>query len=654
MNVSHSVGKTTKEKVNFATLLVALGIVFGDIGTSPLYVFTAITKGENFDPLLVYGSVSCVIWTLILIATVKYIYLALNADNQGEGGIFALYALLRKKKARWIIYPALVGCAALLSDGFITPAISISSAVEGLNKLYPALPIIPIVCIILFVLFAFQQFGTNVIGRFFGPVMVVWFLLLGILGCIELAKDAAILAAINPYYAINFLVAYPNAIWVLGAVFLCTTGAEALYSDLGHCGKRNIRISWVFVFSMLLLNYLGQASYCLNLPSGYRTESIFYDMVPDGFLIPAVLIATLATIIASQALLTGIFTLVNEAIKLRLWTNLKVNYPSTHKGQVYIPFINGFLLIGCLSVVFVFEKSSNMEAAYGLAITLNMVVTTFLLAYLMYIRHRKYVVLVAGFAVFYLVIEGFFLYSSLNKILHGGWFTLILTVMFFFLFFMYHKSRLLRKRVSEFKGFDKVLPLLEAVWKDEKLPYFTNNLVYPTRSVTSQFIDTTVVHSLFYGQPKKAGIYWFLHLDITDDPYGSAYKVTTLIPEKCFFVRLKLGFKEPHLLETYMDEVYEDLIKSGEIKAENVFRSVRGFDVDADFKFVLINSKVATDNDLSVFDMLTIRIYRIIKSIGLNKADDYGLNEANTLLEVIPINISKLKKTNLKRIKTDL
>lgn len=651
MKAPHIVGSPTKETVSFATLLVALGIVFGDIGTSPLYVFTAITKGKNFDPLLVYGSVSCVIWTLILIATVKYIYLALNADNQGEGGIFALYALLRKKKASWIIYPALVGCAALLSDGFITPAISISSAVEGLSKLYPALPIIPIVCVILIVLFSFQQFGTNVIGRLFGPVMVVWFLLIGTLGVLQLVKDASILAALNPYYAIDFLVVYPNAIWILGAVFLCTTGAEALYSDLGHCGKRNIRISWVFVFSMLLLNYLGQASYCLNLPAGYQTDSIFYDMVPKGFLIPAIIVATVATIIASQALLTGIFTLVNEAIKLRLWTNLKVKYPSTHKGQVYIPFINGFLLVGCLSVVLLFKKSSNMEAAYGLAITLNMIVTTFLLAYLLYIRHRKYMVLVVLFTVFYFVVEGFFLYSNLSKVMHGGWFTLVLTVLFFFLFFIYHQSRLLRKRVSEFKELSSVLPVLEAVLNDKDLPYLTNNLVYPTRSVTSGFIDITVIHSLFHAQPKRAGIYWFLHLDITDDPYGSTYKVTTLIPEKCFFVRLKLGFKEPHLLETYMHEVYENLLESGEIKPTNVFKSMKRLSHDTDFKFILINSRVATDNDLSAFDMITVRMYRIIKSIGLNKVEDYGLNEASTIQEVIPINIRRLKKTNLTRIK---
>lgn len=649
MKTPELVGKSTKETVSFATLLIALGIVFGDIGTSPLYVFTAITKGQDFEPLLVYGSVSCVIWTLILIATVKYIYLALNADNQGEGGIFALYALLRKKKARWIIYPALVGCAALLSDGFITPAISISSAVEGLNNVFPALPIIPIVCVILFVLFAFQQFGTNVIGRFFGPVMVVWFLLIGTLGLLQLVKDASILAALNPYYAIDFLIVYPNAIWVLGAVFLCTTGAEALYSDLGHCGKRNIRISWVFVFAMLLINYLGQASYCLNLPAGYKTESIFYDLVPKGFLIPVIFIATAATVIASQALLTGIFTLVNEAIKLRLWTNLRVKYPSTHKGQVYIPFINGFLLVGCLSVVLIFKKSSNMEAAYGLAITLNMIVTTFLLAYLLHIRYRKYTILVGLFAVVYFTIEGFFLYSNLNKILHGGWFTLILTVAFFFLFYIYHQSRLLRKRVSEFREFEQIMPILKAVSQDENLPYLTNNLVYPTRSVTSRFIDTTIVHSLFNSQPKKAGIYWFLHLEITDSPYGSDYNVTTLIPEKCFFVRLKLGFKEPHLLENYMDEVYANSLKSGEIQDTNVFKSIASFNIEPDFKFVLINSRVATDNDLSVLDMLTVRMYRIIKSIGLNKVEDFGLNVANTIEEIIPINVTKLKITNLER-----
>lgn len=641
---------TPVQKVSAISLLMTLGIVFGDIGTSPLYVFTAITQGKNFDALLIMGGMSCIFWTLILIATVKYIYLALNADNNGEGGIFALYALLRKTKSKWIIYPALIGCATLISDGFITPAISISSAVEGLDILYDGIPTLPIVCGIIIALFLIQQFGTKSIGVLFGPVMFVWFATLGVLGLNQLLKNPDALRAISPMYALEFLMMYPSALWILGAVFLCTTGAEALYSDLGHCGKKNIRITWIFVLSMLLLNYFGQAAFCLTLKKETSITSVFYATVPSGFLPYIIGIATIATIIASQALITGIFTLVNEAIKLKLWTNLKVKYPSTHKGQIYIPFINYFLLAGCLLVVFLFKKSANMESAYGLAITIDMLMTSVLLGYLLLIRYSKVKIPIILIFIVFLVVEGTFLLSNLNKIVHGGWFTLLLAILLFTLFLFYHKARQLRSRVAEYQKLEQITPLLSSVCNDPSIPFMATNLVFPTRSSRTNYIDVTIAHSLFYTQPKKAALYWFLHIDVTNDPYGVSYRAQSIIPRKCFFIKLNMGFKEPHLIDTIMKEIHQDLILSGEIEGKNIFYHTSQNRIPADFKYVLINSRVATDNHLSLQEIFAVRIYRLLKSTGLTAMDDFGLDSSNSIVEKIPINVAPVEKLNVVRI----
>jgi len=439
----------SSHKISLAGVLITTGIVFGDIGTSPLYVFQAITGGgKHISPDFILGALSCVIWTLILLATVKYIYFALNADNNGEGGIFALFALLKKRRIKWVIIPALIGCATLLADGFITPAISISSAVEGLSNINPDLPIIPIVVSIIVLLFTIQQFGTAAIGKLFGPVMFIWFIFLGYLGIINIGKNPDVLYALNPYYAYNLVANVDGGFAVLGSVFLCTTGAEALYSDLGHCGKGNIRISWSFVSILLVINYFGQSALCLS--DGFElgaNQTVFYSMVPKNLLPFAVGIATAATIIASQALITGVFTLMNEAIKLKLWTNLKVKYPSNHKGQIYIPFINWFTMAGCLLVILIFRRSSEMEHTYGLAITIDMVMTSILLGFLLMLKYPKakafYVII---FAIF-LAIEGVFLLSNLGKVVSGGWFTLILASSFFTLLFLYYKARQLRTSI---------------------------------------------------------------------------------------------------------------------------------------------------------------------------------------------------------------
>jgi len=641
---------TPLQKVTTVSLLMTLGIVFGDIGTSPLYVFTAITQGTNFDPLLVMGSMSCIFWTLLLIATIKYIYLALNADNHGEGGIFALYALLRKTRSKWIIYPALIGCATLISDGFITPAISISSAVEGLDILYEGIPTLPIVCGIIIALFLIQQFGTKRIGILFGPVMLVWFTTLGILGLNQLLRNTDVLKAMNPMYAFEFLVQYPSALWILGAVFLCTTGAEALYSDLGHCGKKNIRITWVFVLSMLLLNYFGQAAFCLSLEQGASVKSIFYATVPSRFLPYIIGIATVATIIASQALITGIFTLVNEAIKLKLWPNLRVKYPSTHKGQIYIPFINYFLLAGCLLVVFLFKKSINMEAAYGLAITIDMLMTSLLLGYLLIANFKnRTTIIILVFAII-MIVEATFFVSNLNKIVHGGWFTLLLALVLFTLLLFYHRARKLRGTDAEYQKMEQIEPLLLKVMNDKSIPFLATNLVFPTRSSRTNYIDVTVAHSLFRSRPKKAAIYWFLHIAVTDSPYGVSYSTKTIIPQKSIFVKLNLGFKEPHLIDSIMRKIHYDLSESGEIKGQNIFFANPENSIPADFKYVLINSRVATDNHLSILEIFAVRIYRLLKATGLSAMDDFGLDTTNSIEEKIPINVAPIDKINVVRI----
>ena len=634
---------TTTQKISFAGLLITTGIVFGDIGTSPLYVFQAITGGgKHISEPFILGALSSVIWTLILLATVKYIFFALNADNKGEGGIFALFALLKEKNYKWIIIPALIGCATLMADGFITPAISISSAVEGVNNIFPDMPVIPIVVVIIVMLFVIQQFGTAAIGKMFGPVMLIWFAFLGYLGFINISQNWEVLQAFNPYWAYNLVANVDGGFTVLGSVFLCTTGAEALYSDLGHCGKGNIRLSWSFVSGLLVLNYLGQAALCLK--PGFQltgSKTVFYSMVPDYLMPFAVAIATLATIIASQALITGVFTLMNEAIKLKLWTNLRVKYPSDHQGQIYIPFINWFLMVGCLTVIAIFRKSSAMEHTYGLAITIDMVMTSILLCFLLMLKYPKIkYVYVLIFGIF-LSIEGVFLLSNLGKVVSGGWFTLILAFSFFGILFLYYKAKQLRTSITEYIPMRNVIPLINDVRDDAEIPYEATNLVFPTRSNSPNKLDLTVFHSLFKKKPRKAGVIWFLHVDILNEPWGVHYSVNEIIDKRCYYVTLQLGFKEEHRIEYMMRKIYCKMIEKGEFDGESIFKSIRGKIEEVDFKFIVLNSRVSTDNHLTPFQRLCVKAYRFVKSTGLKPAEDFGLDKTNVYVDFIPISVTK-------------
>lgn len=401
-------------KLTAMGLLVTMGIVFGDIGTSPLYVMKAIVGANaDYDDLYIIGAVSCVIWTLTLQTTIKYVVIALRADNKGEGGILSLFSLLKSSSRKWLYLIAAIGASTLIADGVITPAITVTSAIEGLSIVYEEIPVVPIVVVIVLGIFLLQQAGTGKIGKFFGPFMLVWFLFLGIMGSLNIGLHAAILKAFNPWYAVRLLIDYPAWFIILGAVFLCTTGAEALYSDLGHCGRLNISISWIFVKIMLILNYLGQGAWIISSGSGLALSiNPFYGIMPEGWIVPAVILSTGAAIIASQALLSGSFTIFSEAVSLNFFPRLKVKYPSDEKGQLYIPAVNWCLLFGCLLTVVLFKTSSAMEAAYGLAITVTMLMTTVLLTF--YLRHKGFPKWVCGiFLVIYAGIEGSFFWQML-------------------------------------------------------------------------------------------------------------------------------------------------------------------------------------------------------------------------------------------------
>ena len=498
------------KKLSLAGVIVTMGIVFGDLGTSPLYTMRAILMGgkANFNELLIYGSLSCIFWTLTLSTTIKYVLIALRADNNGEGGIFALFALM-KKKSTWAAVLTMIGGGALLADGVITPSITVTSAIEGLRLVNPGIPVVPIVLIIVAALFFIQQFGTNLVGGSFGPIMLIWFTMLGTLGISQIILHPFILQVVNPAYAFRFLSEYPGGFILLGAVFLCTTGAEALYADLGHCGRANIRVSWIYVKLCLLLNYFGQGAWLiLNYTPGSDINP-FFEIMPDWLLMPGILIATAAAIIASQAIISGSFTLISEAVSLNFWPRIRILHPTFIRGQVYLPFVNWFLWIACTIVVFTFKESDNMNAAYGLAITITEIMTTFLLSYYLYqkgINHR----LVLLMLMVYLTIEGSFLIANLYKFKNGGWFTLLLASVYFLIMFGWYFGRKIKNRYITFANLNKYIDLFKDLSKDESVPKTATNLVYIIRANRKDQVESKVIYSIFQKQPKRADTYWLL------------------------------------------------------------------------------------------------------------------------------------------------
>jgi KUP system potassium uptake protein len=642
-------------KVSAAGLLIALGIIFGDIGTSPLYVFNAICDGKTVSELLIIGSLSCVIWTLTLQTTVKYVSLTLRADNKGEGGIFSLYALVRRHGKKTVLL-AMIGGAALLADGMITPPISITSAVEGLRNM-PSLHFLPdsfivrIVLVILVALFLFQQFGTAWIGKMFGPIMFIWFMMLAILGLSHIGMDWGILKAFNPYYAIALLTQYRSGFWILGAVFLCTTGAEALYSDLGHCGRGNIRISWIFVKITLVLNYLGQGAYLLSHKGevwSSAQSNPFYAIVPDWFLPFSIIIVTMAAIIASQALISGSFTLISEAVKLNLWPKMRILYPTVERGQSYIPGINTLLFVGCVMMVLYFRKSSEMEAAYGLAITICMIMTSILFAYYMFI-HRVNRVAIMGYLLVFLTIESSFLIANLKKFPHGGYVTLVVAGLLFLCMFVWYRSRKIKNRYVEFVKLDDYVGILQELSNDKTIPKYATHLVYLTSADNPKEIEHKIIYSILIRKPKRADIYWFVHVNVMDDPYTMEYSVETVIPNEIIRIEFRLGFRVDQRIQMMFRKVVEDMVNNKEVNIVSRYESLSKNNVKGDFRFIVIEKFLSLENELPLYERLIMRGYFFLKKYSLSEERGFGLDPSDVTLEKFPLIIKPSSFSKLVR-----
>jgi KUP system potassium uptake protein len=648
-------------KVTGAGLLIALGIIYGDIGTSPLYVLNAIIRDRIITPSLILGSLSCIIWTLTLQTTIKYVILTLKADNRGEGGIFSLYALVRRQK-KWLVFPAIIGGASLLADGMITPPISVTAAIEGLKQIQffsniADNTIVYIVIGILIALFFAQQFGTASIGKMFGPIMFTWFLMIAVLGSVHIFDGLYIFKAFNPYYAIKLLVIYPGGFWILGAVFLCTTGAEALYSDLGHCGRGNIRVSWIYVKSALLLNYLGQGAWLLQNHSGkVFTKQIidngfnpFYGIMPENFKIIGIVIATVAAIIASQALISGSFTLISESMRLNLWPKMKINYPTEERGQLYIPGINTILFVGCVGITLYFRTSSNMEAAYGLAITLCMLATSLLFANFL-VSRRSPKIFIYLYLIVYLTIELSFLFANLDKFPHGGFVTLIVGGGLFTIMYVWFRARKVKNRYVEFVRLEQYLPTIQELSNDLTIPKYATHLVYLTSANNPKEIEHKIIYSILNRKPKRADIYWFVHVDTQDDPYTSDYTVETIIPNEVIRVEFRLGFRMEPRINLMFRKVVEDMVANKEVNITSRYESLQRNNVVGDFQFIVMEKFLSQDNELPFFEKIIMKLYFWVKSISLSEERGFGLEQSNVTVEKFPLIVAPVNKLQLKRI----
>lgn len=647
MSSSHHI-----HKVNAAGLLVTLGIIFGDIGTSPLYVLKAIVGEAPINAETVMGGISCIFWTLTLQTTIKYVILTLRADNKGEGGIFSLYTLVKKTKIKWLLFPAVIGGSAILAEGIITPPISVSSAIEGLRMIDSLrhIPTVPIVIIIIFLLFAIQQFGTKSIGKLFGPVMLVWFAMLGTLGFIHLSENWQVLKAINPYYAYVLLAEHPNGFWLLGAVFLCTTGAEALYSDLGHCGKENIRISWTFVKTTLLLNYFGQGAWLISLEGSWLgTTNPFYALMPTWFLPFGIVWATISTVVASQALISGSFTLINEAIRLNFWPKARIKYPGDIKGQLYIPSVNWFLCVGCIIVVLYFKESSKMEAAYGLTIILGMLMSSRLLTYFMKIK-KYWRPLIWLFIAVYVVVELSFFVAQLGKFTNGGWISLMIALFLTSIMLIWFYARKIRNRYIEFVSLADYLPILEDLSHDLTVPKYATHLVYLTSADKITEIESKIIYSIMQKQPKRADIYWFVHVDVVDEPYRMEYKVSEFIHDDVIRIDFRLGFRVAPRINLMFRKAVEDLVRNNEVDITSRYKSLNKNNIIGDFRFIVIEKFVSYENDLPFFEKIILDIYSVLKHLSLSEPRAFGLDTSSVTVETVPLIIAPPKNINMVRV----
>lgn len=636
------------KKLSAAGVLITLGIVFGDIGTSPLYVLKAIVGDREISERLVLGGLSCVVWTLTIQTTLKYIILTLEADNHGEGGIFSLYALVRRY-VKWVYFPAFIGAGTLLTDGIITPPISVSAAIEGLHKINPQIPVIPIVITIITLLFIYQRLGTKIVGSSFGPIMIVWFSMLAVLGVSQLMYVPGVLRALNPIYAIELLVEYPSGFWLLGAVFLATTGAEALYSDLGHCGRKNIRVAWIFVKISLLLNYFGQGAWLLSRDNKYLEGlNPFYEIMPHWFLLIGIVIATAAAVIASQALISGSFTLISEAVSLNFWPRVTIKFPTLVKGQLFIPSINVILWAGCVATVLYFRKSDNMEAAYGFSISVAMLMTTWLMTYyLIYIRKLK-LWLTATFLTLFLMVETCFFVANVVK-LQSAWPFLFLVVSIIFVMFIWYKARKITNRFIEFISLDDYTQKLIGLSNDQSIPKYASHLIYLTKANFRHEIEQRIMYSIFSRNPKRADIYWFIHIDRTDEPYTMEYTVEELVNDKVIRVDFKLGFRIQPRVNVFFRKVVEELVASKELDITSRYESLGRYKLQADFKFVIIETFLSVENEFELKEGLVLNTYFFIKQLAQPDTRAFGLDTSDVVIEKIPIVISPATNIQLKR-----
>lgn len=636
------------KRVSIASLLVALGIIYGDIGTSPLYVMKAIVGDREINELLVLGGISCIFWTLVFQTTLKYIVLTLMADNQGEGGVFSLYALVRRYGKKLII-PTILGATTLLADGIITPPITVASAIEGLEMIIPDIPTVPIVVVILSLLFFFQRFGTQKIGRTFGIVMAFWFAILFIIGFSQIIKHPSVLKALNPYCAYELLTAYPHGFWLLGAVFLCTTGAEALYSDLGHCGRKNIRITWAAVKVALVTNYMGQAAWLLNDGGTLLIgRNPFFEMMPHWFLIPGIIIATAAAIIASQALISGSYTLISEGMSMNFWPRVSVRQPTDLKGQIYIPSVNTILWVGCVLMILYFRSSAHMEAAYGFSITIAMIMTTILLTYYMlYIRKWNFW-LVAGIVLVFSSIEFSFLIANIAKI-KERWMFLVFEAGIFLVMYAWYYGRKANNKLVKFVQLGQYTRALKELSDDDAIPKFATHLIYLSKANNREQVEEKVIKSIFSKRPKRADVYWFLHLNRTDEPYTLDYHITELVDDKVIKVSINIGFRIQPRTELYFKKIVQELVANKELNLHIRPDGSSKYNAEPDFKFVVIEKFLSVENEFSLREGLLLNTYFKLKQMGQRDEAAFGLDKSDVVVEHIPLLYQPVQQIELTR-----
>jgi KUP system potassium uptake protein len=649
---------TNTNKVTGATLLVALGIIYGDIGTSPLYTLSAVISDRPIDMKLVYGGISLIFWTLVFQTTIKYIWLTLKADNHGEGGVFSLYALVRRYGKKLVI-PTILGATTLLADGIITPPISVASAIEGLNMVksleHTIVPgntlTVGIVIAILSLLFFFQRYGTQIIGKFFGPIMTIWFSMILIVGLHEILQFPDIVKALSPHYGIDLLVHYPKGFWLLGAVFLCTTGAEALYSDLGHCGIRNIRITWIFVKISLVCSYLGQAAWLMHQGKPFLDgRNPFYEIFPHWFLLPGIIIATAATIIASQALISGSFTLISEAINFNFWPKVTLLQPTNLKGQIYIPSVNNILWFGCILMVVYFKKSEHMQAAYGFSITIAMLMTTTLLGYFMVYKLKWNRLLIFSILMVFAIIELSFFVANVVKI-KERWMFLFFELFIFFTMYIWFYARKITNRLTKFVDLKEYIPMIKQLSEDEEIPKFATHLIYLTKANNKYEVEEKIMNSIFSQKPKRADAYWFVHINRTEHPYTQTFNVTELHEGQLIKLNINIGFRiQPHT-EVYFKQIMKELVDNKELNLHKRPDGSTKYNPEPDFKFVILEKFLSVENDLTITEGLLLNSFFVLKQLAQSDEKAFGLDKSDVTTELVPLVYHPGHKIELTRVK---